>query len=103
LSELVLAMHRLSLLLLTWTWVSQASLIVYVGSTGCDEDDISCHDSNQPPSELFAYDVLRNGFVVPNPQLHVDVGGLPLWLTVIESDDLDQKCMFAALNTQALR
>ena len=39
------------------TGVPRCNAKVYVGSTGCDEDDISCHDSNQPPSELFAYDV----------------------------------------------
>ena len=33
----------------------------------------------------------------------MDVGGLPLWLTVIESDDLDQKCMFAALDNHQIR
>ncbi|CAE7553348.1 pgl [Symbiodinium natans] len=71
--------------------------LVYVGSAGCDYDDSSCHDSGHTANTVFAYDVLRGGTIVPNPPLHVDVGGLPLWLTIKESAELNYKCMFATL------
>ena len=46
---------------------------------------------------LASTQVLRGGTIVPNPPLHVDVGGLPLWLTIKESAELNYKCMFATL------
>ena len=47
--------------------------------------------------------VLSGGTIIPNPQLHVDVDGLPLWLTVKESAELDYKCMFATLANDQIR
>eukprot|EP00446_Apocalathium_sp_SHHI-4_P083944 CAMPEP_0177490162 /NCGR_PEP_ID=MMETSP0369-20130122/31113_1 /TAXON_ID=447022 ORGANISM="Scrippsiella hangoei-like, Strain SHHI-4" /NCGR_SAMPLE_ID=MMETSP0369 /ASSEMBLY_ACC=CAM_ASM_000364 /LENGTH=361 /DNA_ID=CAMNT_0018966721 /DNA_START=56 /DNA_END=1141 /DNA_ORIENTATION=- len=64
------------------------SAIVFVGSAQCDWDDSTCRPGQPTTAQeriVYAVEVSPDGSLKPRPELCVDVGGVPAWLTTVFS------------------
>mmetsp|Transcript_157705 Transcript_157705/g.505784 ORF Transcript_157705/g.505784 Transcript_157705/m.505784 type:complete len:406 (+) Transcript_157705:58-1275(+) len=63
------------------------SAIVFVGSAQCDWDDSTCRPGQPTTAQeriVYAVEVSADGSLKPRPELCVDVGGVPAWLTTAQ-------------------
>lgn len=68
-----------------------ASVVVYVGSAGCDGSDTGCVDNATAEQILHAFDVASDGKMTPRSQLARAIGGNPIWLATTPG------CLFMTL------
>jgi len=71
---------------------SAQSQIAYLGSGGCDGEDVGCVGGGDAEHTIQAVEISRDGQMKPRPDLAIPTGGQPVWLTKMQRRD--QQCMF---------
>eukprot|EP00445_Apocalathium_hangoei_P041344 CAMPEP_0203968742 /NCGR_PEP_ID=MMETSP0359-20131031/97102_1 /ASSEMBLY_ACC=CAM_ASM_000338 /TAXON_ID=268821 /ORGANISM="Scrippsiella Hangoei, Strain SHTV-5" /LENGTH=409 /DNA_ID=CAMNT_0050906669 /DNA_START=74 /DNA_END=1303 /DNA_ORIENTATION=- len=73
------------------------SAIVFVGSAQCDWDDSTCRPGQPTTAQeriVYAVEVSADGSLKPRPELSVDVGGVPAWVTAAQVAGVN--CLFVS-------
>jgi 6-phosphogluconolactonase (cycloisomerase 2 family) len=71
---------------------SAQTQIAYLGSGGCDGEDVGCVGGGDAEHTIQAVEISRDGQITPRPDLAIPTGGQPVWLTKFQRGD--KQCMF---------
>lgn len=87
-------MARLFAAAVSMTGVNAQTQIAFVGSGGCDPDEVTCVSGGSAENTIHAVEIARDGQMKPRPDLAISAGGQPAWLTHYKAATYSPQCMF---------